>query len=95
MRKTFITERFETSLANFDAGNWQRAISAIAWPAGSLRSIFDLMSRDGEAGVGQHPRSRAKAVPTSLLQGCRRRTNLAALAASWQRVGRRWPLPIK
>ena len=46
--QAFIIERFETSLATFDAGNWLRAISAIAWPAGSLRSVFDLMSRDNE-----------------------------------------------
>ncbi len=41
----FITERFETSVASFDAGNWLRAISALSWPAGHLRSIFDLMPR--------------------------------------------------
>ena len=61
----FITERFETSLANFDAGNWLRAISAIAWPAGSLRSIFDLMSRDGEPAWANIV-ARVKAVPTAL-----------------------------
>ena len=61
----FITERFETSLANFDAGNWLRAISAIAWPAGSLRSIFDLMSRDGEP-AWDNIVARVKAVPTAL-----------------------------
>ena len=63
--QAFITERFETSLANFDAGNWQRAISAIAWPAGNLRSIFDLMSRDGQAAWGNIA-ARVQAVPIAL-----------------------------
>jgi len=61
----FITERFETSLAAFDAGNWLRAISAIAWPAGSLRSVFDLMSRDGEEAWANIV-ARTKAVPSAL-----------------------------
>ena len=63
--RDFITERFETSLAEFDAGNWLRAISAIAWPAGSMRSIFDLMPRDGEAAWANIV-ARTNAVPTAL-----------------------------
>ena len=38
--QAFITERFDTSLANFDAGNWLRAISAIAWPALAFTVLF-------------------------------------------------------
>ncbi len=63
--QNFITERFETSLANFDAANWLRAISAIAWPAGSLRSIFDLMPREGDE-AWSNIVARVKAVPTAL-----------------------------
>ncbi len=63
--QAFITERFETSLANFDAGNWLRAISTIAWPAGSMRSIFDLMTRDSETAWANIV-ARVKAVPAAL-----------------------------
>jgi uncharacterized protein (DUF885 family) len=49
LAKDFITERFETALLAFDAGEWQRTVRAIASPSTTLRSTFDLMSRDGEA----------------------------------------------
>lgn len=65
--KDFITERFTTSLAAHDAGNWMRSISAISWPAGSLRSTFDLMSRDGEAAWANIV-ARVAAVPTAIAQ---------------------------
>ena len=61
----FITERFEVSLATFDAGNWLRAISAISWPGGHLRSIFDLMPRD-TADAWANIVARAQAVPAAL-----------------------------
>jgi uncharacterized protein (DUF885 family) len=45
--KAFITERFDVTLAADDAGDWMRALNAIAWPGGRLRSVFDLMPRSG------------------------------------------------
>ena len=48
LAKEFITERFETSLLSHDTGEWQRAVRAIASPSSTLRSTFDLMSRDGD-----------------------------------------------
>ena len=57
----FITERFEVSLATFDAGNWLRAISAISWPGGHLRLLFDLM-----------PATQPTPGPTSSPRGCSR-----------------------
>lgn len=65
--KEFITERFTTSLAAIDAGEWMRAISAISSPAGRLRSTFDLMSRDGEHAWADIV-ARVAAVPNSLGQ---------------------------
>ena len=65
--KDFITERFTTSLAAHDAGNWMRSISAISWPAGNMRSTFDLMSRDGEAAWANIV-ARVSAVPTAIAQ---------------------------
>lgn len=47
LARDFIVERFSTSMLAFDTGEWQRAIRAIAAPSSSLRSVFDLMSRDG------------------------------------------------
>ena len=49
LAKDFITERFETALLAYDAGEWQRTVRAIASPSTTLRSTFDLMSREGEA----------------------------------------------
>ena len=40
--KDFITERFTTSLAAHDAGNWMRSISAISWPAGRAELIYSV-----------------------------------------------------
>ena len=65
--KDFITERFSTSLAAHDAGNWMRAISAISWPAGHLRGTFDLMPREGEAAWANIV-ARVRAVPTAIAQ---------------------------
>ena len=65
--KEFITERFTTSLAAHDAGSWMRSISAISWPAGNMRSTFDLMPRDGEAAWANIV-ARVAAVPTALDQ---------------------------
>ncbi|MEQ1699861.1 MAG: DUF885 domain-containing protein, partial [Ilumatobacteraceae bacterium] len=47
--------------------NWMRSISAISWPAGNMRSTFDLMSRDGEAAWANIV-ARVAAVPTALAQ---------------------------
>jgi uncharacterized protein (DUF885 family) len=48
LARDFIVERFSTALMTHDTGEWQRAIRAIAAPSSSLRSTFDLMSREGE-----------------------------------------------
>lgn len=43
----FMTERFETSLAAHEAGEPMLAMRVIASPTGALRSVFDLMPREG------------------------------------------------
>jgi uncharacterized protein (DUF885 family) len=65
--RDFITERFTTILATHDAGNWLRSISAISWPAGSLRATFDLMPREG-AEAWRNILARVVAVPTAIAQ---------------------------
>ena len=63
----FIIERFQTSLASFDAGDWMRAISALQWPGGSVRSTFDLMPRNGGTAWANIV-ARMQAVPIALAQ---------------------------
>jgi uncharacterized protein (DUF885 family) len=48
LARDFISERFETTLMAHGTGDWQRTVRAIASPASTLRSTFDLMRRDGE-----------------------------------------------
>ena len=99
--KSFITERLEVQLLNAERGEWMRAIRAIASPATSLRSSFDLMSRSGEE-AWTNIASRLRAVPdalaglrTSFEQGratgvvASQRQTLAAAdqAATWARDG--------
>ncbi len=67
LAKDFITERFRTSLAAHDAGDWMRTIRAIAAPAGGVRSTFDLMPRDGEQ-AWVNITARVQAVPAALKQ---------------------------
>ena len=65
LAKDFITERFETSLAATDAGEWMRALRAIAAPASNLRSTFDLMPRNTTE-AWENIASRMHAVPAAL-----------------------------
>jgi uncharacterized protein (DUF885 family) len=65
LAKAFITERLETTLMSHDAGEWKRALRAIAAPATTLRSTFDLMSRDGDE-AWSNIAARLRAVPTAL-----------------------------
>lgn len=44
----YIAERFGASLLSHDTGEWMGGLRAIASPASTLRSVFDLMKRDGE-----------------------------------------------
>jgi uncharacterized protein (DUF885 family) len=48
LAKDFISERFETALATYDAGEWRRELRSSFGPASGLRMIFDLMPRDNE-----------------------------------------------
>jgi uncharacterized protein (DUF885 family) len=65
LAKDFITERFQISLLSHDLGEWQRTLRAIAAPSTTLRSTFDLMSRDGEA-AWANIAARLHAVPAAL-----------------------------
>ena len=65
LAKSFITERLETTLLSHDAGEWKRALRAIAAPATTLRSTFDLMSRAGDE-AWSNIAARLRAVPTAL-----------------------------
>ena len=65
LAKDFITERFQISLLSHDTGEWQRTLRAIAAPSTTLRSTFDLMSRDGEA-AWANIAARLHAVPAAL-----------------------------
>jgi uncharacterized protein (DUF885 family) len=48
LARDFISERFEAMLIAHDAGEWKRAMRAIASPVTVLRSTFDLMPKRGE-----------------------------------------------
>ena len=61
----FMTERLEANLLAHDSGEWMATIRAIAAPASSLRSTFDLMSRTGEEAWGNIA-ARLEAIPTAL-----------------------------
>ena len=65
LAKDFITERFETTLLSHDAGEWQRTVRAIASPSTTLRSTFDLMSREGEE-AWSNIAARLHAIPAAL-----------------------------
>ena len=65
LAKDFIIERFETSMLSHDAGEWQRTLRAIAAPTTTLRSTFDLMSRDGEE-AWRNIAARLHAIPGAL-----------------------------
>ena len=65
LAKAFITERLETTLLSHDAGEWKRALRAIAAPATTLRSTFDLMSRAGDE-AWSNIAARLRAVPAGL-----------------------------
>jgi uncharacterized protein (DUF885 family) len=65
--KQFIMERFRSALAMHDAGNWMRAIGAIATPAGNVRATFDLMPRAGDE-AWANISARVRAVPAALSQ---------------------------
>ena len=67
LAKEFVSERFTTSLAAVDAGEWMRALNAIAAPAGRLRATFDLMPRDGDA-AWENILTRVGLVPAALAQ---------------------------
>jgi uncharacterized protein (DUF885 family) len=67
LAKEFITERWTTSLAADDAGEWMRSLNAIAAPAIWVRSTFDLMPRDGDD-AWDNILARVTQVPTALAQ---------------------------
>jgi uncharacterized protein (DUF885 family) len=47
LAKEVITERLETSLAQYEAGEWQLALRVLASPPSTIRGTFDLMPRTG------------------------------------------------
>ncbi|MDP2290236.1 MAG: DUF885 domain-containing protein, partial [Actinomycetota bacterium] len=65
LAKDLITERFSTSLASHDAGEWMRAMRAIASPSSNLRGTFDLMPRDSTE-AWENIAHRMHAVPAAL-----------------------------
>lgn len=65
LAKSFITERFEATLMFIDAGEWKRAINAIASPTTVLRSTFDLMPRSGD-NAWENIAARLDAIPAAL-----------------------------
>jgi uncharacterized protein (DUF885 family) len=65
LAKDFITERFETTLASHDAGEWRRELPSAFGPAAGLRVIFDMMPRDSD-GAWSHIAARLHALPTAL-----------------------------
>jgi uncharacterized protein (DUF885 family) len=80
LAKAFITERLETTLQSHDAGEWKRALRAIAAPVTTLRSTFDLMPRDGDE-AWSNIASRLRAVP-SALEGLRATYDLGRATAT-------------
>ncbi|MBI4932828.1 MAG: DUF885 domain-containing protein [Actinobacteria bacterium] len=65
LARDFIDERFSTSLLAHDTGEWQRTVRAIAAPASTLRSTFDLMPRNG-TGAWENIEARLSAIPTAV-----------------------------
>ncbi len=63
--KDYIAERFEADLLRHDTGQWMAAINAIAAPASELRSVFDLMDRDGTS-AWEAIAARLAALPATL-----------------------------
>jgi uncharacterized protein (DUF885 family) len=63
--KDFLTERFQAMIDVHDSGEWMRPVRALAAPASTIRSVFDLMSRDGED-AWDHIAARVNAVPAAL-----------------------------
>lgn len=65
LAKDFINERFSSALSLHDTGEWMRPVRAIAAPFSTIRSVFDLMSRDG-GGAWHNIAERLAGVPASL-----------------------------
>jgi uncharacterized protein (DUF885 family) len=61
----FISERFETALATYDAGEWRRELRSAFGPAAAMRMIFDAMPRDGEE-AWSNIAARLHALPSAL-----------------------------
>lgn len=65
LAKDFMTERFESALALHDTGEWMRPVRALAAPFSAIRSVFDLMDRNGD-GAWQNIAARLTAIPAAL-----------------------------
>jgi uncharacterized protein (DUF885 family) len=65
LAKEFLTERLQASLAMHDTGEWMRPVRALSAPFNTTRSVFDLMSRDGDE-AWHNIASRLIAVPMAL-----------------------------
>ncbi|MGD9996237.1 MAG: DUF885 domain-containing protein [Ilumatobacteraceae bacterium] len=65
LAKDYLGERLHVMVDAYDTGEWMRALRAIAAPASTIRSVFDLMSRDGDE-AWTHIASRLESVPDAL-----------------------------
>ncbi len=65
LAKDYLTERFDVIVALHESGEWMRPLRALAAPVATIRSAFDLMSRDGEQ-AWQHIAARVHAVGGAL-----------------------------
>ena len=61
----FIDDSFDTELVAHDTGEWMYALRTLASPVSSLRSVFDLMPRDGVQ-AWEAIAARLHAMPTAL-----------------------------
>jgi uncharacterized protein (DUF885 family) len=69
LAKDYLTERFGVMVDLYDTGEWMRPLRAIGAPVSTIRSVFDLMPREGQ-GAWDNIAARVDAVPAAL-QGIR------------------------
>lgn len=78
LAKEVITERLGASLLVHDTGDWMRPVRALAAPFSTIRSTFDLMSRDGDE-AWDNIAARLEAAPGAL-EGVRRTLDVGRAA---------------
>jgi uncharacterized protein (DUF885 family) len=65
LAKDYLTERLQVMIDLHDSGEWMRPLRAIAAPVSTIRSVFDLMRRDG-ADAWDDIAARVEGVPQAL-----------------------------